>query len=76
MARHTFPTDLLETQTAWYITYRALAEAAPTTGAAAYRRRLLALSVQIAAHPYWDTPAGTPAARIALKDTASALAQR
>ncbi|MFJ2819460.1 hypothetical protein [Streptomyces sp. NPDC087294] len=75
MAQHTFPTDLLETQAAWYITYRDLAEGATSTsGAAAHRRRLLALSARIAAHPYWSTPAGTPAARVALKETARALA--
>ncbi|WP_331726444.1 hypothetical protein [Streptomyces uncialis] len=75
MSRHTFPTDLLETQTAWYRTYRQLAEIAATpSGAAAYRRRLLALSARIAAHPYWDTPAGTPAARVSLKEAARALA--
>ncbi|MFJ4769937.1 hypothetical protein ACIP88_12565 [Streptomyces uncialis] len=38
-----------------------------------YRRRLLALSARISAHPYWDTPAGAPAARVALKETARAL---
>ncbi|MFI6284403.1 hypothetical protein ACIBCM_06530 [Streptomyces sp. NPDC051018] len=74
MARHTFPTDLLETQTAWYTTYRDLAGAAAPSGAAVLRRRLLGLSARIAAHPYWDTPAGTPAARVALKETARALA--
>ncbi|MFD4833233.1 hypothetical protein ACFWPV_25750 [Streptomyces uncialis] len=76
MERHTFPADLLKTQTAWYLTYRALAETAPPTGAAAHRRRLLALSARIAAHPYWDSPNGTPAARLALKETARTLAQQ
>ncbi|MCM2394415.1 hypothetical protein [Streptomyces albipurpureus] len=76
MARqHTFPTDLLETQTAWYRTYRYLAgTAASASGAAAHRRRLLTLSARIAAHPYWDTPAGTPAARLSLKEAARTLA--
>ncbi|MFF3558231.1 hypothetical protein ACFYXL_33010 [Streptomyces tsukubensis] len=70
-----FPADLLETQTAWYRTYRHLAENATNpSGTAAHRRQLLTLSARIAAHPYWDTPAGTPAARVALKETARALA--
>lgn len=72
---HTFPSDLLETQTAWYRTYRHLAETATSTsGTAAHRRTMIALSARIAAHPYWDTPAGTPAARVTLKETARALA--
>jgi phytoene/squalene synthetase len=75
MARHTFPTDLLEIQTAWYATYRRLAESQDGgAGAAAHRRRLLTLSARIAAHPYWETPAGTPAARVALKELARGLA--
>ncbi|GGV10255.1 hypothetical protein [Streptomyces spectabilis] len=71
MDRHTFPTDLLETQEAWYVTYRQLADV-PMTGAAAHRRRLLRLSQLIAAHPFWQTSAGTPAARVALKERARA----
>ncbi|MEV0257723.1 hypothetical protein AB0H82_26130 [Streptomyces sp. NPDC050732] len=67
MDRNTFPPDLLEAQTAWYVTYgRLAAEAAD--GAAAHRRQLLHLSRLIAAHPYWQTSAGTPAARVALKE--------
>ncbi|MEU2561360.1 hypothetical protein ABZ626_18795 [Streptomyces longispororuber] len=69
MNGHTFPTDLLEAQTAWYITYRQLATAAPGAGAA-HRRRLLRLSRLITSHPYWQTSAGTPAARMALKELA------
>jgi hypothetical protein len=79
MQRHTspFPPDLLKTQTAWYTTYRALADTPPTgTGAAAHRRRLLVLSARITSHPFWDSPAGTPAARVALKEIARARAQR
>ncbi|MEU3602284.1 hypothetical protein ABZ714_26730 [Streptomyces sp. NPDC006798] len=78
MARqHTFPTDLLKAQTDWYRTYRHLADttATSTSGAAAYRRRLLTLSARIAGHPYWDSSAGTPAARVALKELARTLAQ-
>lgn len=74
MDRHTFPADLLETQTAWYVTYEHLAAATVDDGAAAYRRRLLRLSRLIAAHPYWQTRAGTPAARVELKELARARA--
>lgn len=70
MDRHTFPSDLLEYQTAWYVTYAQLASAPPTNGGAARRRRLLRLSQVIAGHPYWQTRAGTPAARVALKELA------
>ncbi|GGV53505.1 hypothetical protein [Streptomyces spectabilis] len=72
MDRHSFPTDLLEAQKAWYLTYDQLA--VPVQGAAAHRRRLLQLSRLIAAHPYWQTPQGTPAARVALKELARAQA--
>ncbi|MFI8993381.1 hypothetical protein [Streptomyces sp. NPDC053542] len=61
-------------QTDWYVTYGRLATA-PSTGVAPYRRRLLELSRSIAAHPYWQTPAGTPAARTALKELARAAAE-
>ncbi|ATM24860.1 hypothetical protein SMD44_p20077 (plasmid) [Streptomyces alboflavus] len=73
MHQRRFPDDLLETQTAWYVTYRDLATA-PTASTASLRRRLLRLSQQIAGHHYWQTPAGTPAARVALKEQALALA--
>ncbi|WP_268814630.1 hypothetical protein [Streptomyces olivochromogenes] len=33
------------------------------------------LSRRIAGHPYWQTAAGTPAARMALKELARAKAQ-
>ncbi|MGA4842090.1 hypothetical protein [Streptomyces sp. G45] len=73
MHRHTFPDDLLEAQTAWYVTYGQLATA-PSASSASLRRRLLRLSRQIVGHPYWRTPAGTPAARVALKERALTLA--
>lgn len=63
MADDTFPTDLLESQVAWHITYGHLAHTASSgTGAAAYRpdRRPPLL--------------GNPAARVALKETARTLA--
>ncbi|MFH8793686.1 hypothetical protein [Streptomyces sp. NPDC017941] len=74
MDRHTFPSDLLAYQTAWYVTYGQLAAAPAESGGAARRRRLLRLSRVIAAHPYWQTRAGTPAARVALKEAAYARA--
>ncbi|MFC5204382.1 hypothetical protein [Streptomyces kaempferi] len=66
----TFPSDLVQAQTAWYATYRELAHTPATHGTAAHRRRLQELSRFIAAHPYWRSPNGTPAARMALKDLA------
>ncbi|MEV0602198.1 hypothetical protein AB0I82_23230 [Streptomyces sp. NPDC050315] len=75
MDRPDFPHDLLEVQTAWYLTYGRLATA-PTNQVAPYRRRLLELSRRIADHPYWQTPQGTPAARVALKEQARAAAVR
>ncbi|MFF1693581.1 hypothetical protein ACFVXC_08155 [Streptomyces sp. NPDC058257] len=74
MDRTDFPSDLMEAQTAWYATYEQLALAA-ADGTAAHRRRLLNLSRLIAAHPYWETAAGTPAARVALKELARAKAR-
>ncbi|MFF4186336.1 hypothetical protein ACFYZ9_24455 [Streptomyces sp. NPDC001691] len=73
MDRPAFPHDLLKAQTTWYVTYKQLA-AGPADGAAVHRRQLLRLSRLIAAHPYWQTPAGTPAARVALKEAARRLA--
>ncbi|MFH9068372.1 hypothetical protein [Streptomyces alboflavus] len=73
MHRHRFPNDLLEAQTAWYVTYRGLATA-PAASTTSLRRRLLRLSRLIAGHPYWQTSAGTPAARVALKEQALTLA--
>ncbi|MGD6757312.1 hypothetical protein [Streptomyces sp. BH105] len=70
-----FPADLLEDQTAWYVTYWQLAEAPPAHGTAVRRRRLQELSGRIAAHTYWTTPAGTPAARMALKELARTAAR-
>ncbi|GAA1376756.1 hypothetical protein ACFPK5_00810 [Streptomyces beijiangensis] len=75
MTRHAFPPDLMEAQAAWYLTYDRLATG-PQDGTAGHRRRLLDLSRHIAAHPYWQTPAGTPAARVALKEMARAGTSR
>ena len=73
MTRHSFPEDLVATQTAWYVTYGRLANE-HNSGASEQRRRLLQLSRQIARHRFWQTPAGTPAARVALKELARAEA--
>ncbi|MEV6758234.1 hypothetical protein [Streptomyces sp. NPDC051214] len=75
MDEHTFPRDLLEDQTAWYVTYWELAANPSALGTAARRQRLLRLSRLVAGHPYWQSPAGTPAARMALKELARAGAQ-
>lgn len=72
---HSFPSDLLETQTDWYLTYRLLASSGPDGSTAAHRRRLTQLSARIAAHSYWQTPAGTPAARVELKELARTSAE-
>ncbi|MFI0763210.1 hypothetical protein OH797_39035 (plasmid) [Streptomyces anulatus] len=70
-----FPDELVEAQTAWYVTYRQLADASSAHGTAGRRRRLQELSRRIAGHPYWQTPAGTPAARMALKEIAQTAAK-
>ncbi|MER5757357.1 hypothetical protein [Streptomyces sp. NPDC002088] len=75
MDANTFPSELVEAQSAWYATYRELANTSPAHGTAAHRRRLQELSRHIAGHPYWQSPAGTPAARMALKELARAKAQ-
>ncbi|MEV6110221.1 hypothetical protein AB0M28_36790 [Streptomyces sp. NPDC051940] len=67
-----FPEDLLRAQRDWYAVYRrlALAETAPGTPTTALRRRMYQLAARVAAHPYWTTEAGTPAARVRLKQAA------
>ncbi|MFE2972942.1 hypothetical protein ACFXKC_57470 [Streptomyces sp. NPDC059340] len=75
MDANSFPRELVEAQTAWYATYQELADTSPAHGTAAHRRRLQELSRRIAGHPYWQTAAGTPAARMALKELARAKAQ-
>ncbi|WP_037886898.1 hypothetical protein [Streptomyces viridochromogenes] len=73
MTRHSFPADLVATQTDWYVTYGQMATES-SSGAAEQRRRLLQLSQRIADHAFWRSPAGTPAARVALKELARAEA--
>lgn len=72
MDANPFPRDLLEAQTAWYATYSRLAHAASSHGTTEHRRRLQQLSRYIAGHPYWQSSAGTPEARMALKEMARA----
>ncbi|WP_031102376.1 hypothetical protein [Streptomyces sp. NRRL S-146] len=72
MDRDHFPSDLLKDQSAWYVTYDELATDPAGTQTAARRRRLLELSRLVAGHPFWKTSAGTPAARMALKEIARA----
>jgi hypothetical protein len=73
---HTFPADLVQAQRDWYATYRQLAGTSTAAGsggtqATVLRRRLVRLSVQVTAHPYWTTIPGTaPAARMELKQLA------
>lgn len=65
-----FPADLVSAQRAWYATYRQLASAEGTR-TTVLRRRLVRLSVLVAAHPYWATvPHDAPAARMRLKSLA------
>ncbi|MFD5342235.1 hypothetical protein ACFWJY_00310 [Streptomyces anulatus] len=67
MDRFPFPDDLVRAQQEWHDTYRALAVPRPRR-ATELRRRLFLLSVRIAWHPFWSTPAGwTPAARVELR---------
>ncbi|MFL0021357.1 hypothetical protein ACJBCE_00205 [Streptomyces sp. NBUL23] len=70
MDRFRFPDDLIRAQQEWHDTYRALA--VPTPRRTLLRRRLLHLSVRIEGHPFWSTPAGTPAARVELRRRAGA----
>ncbi|MFC0843539.1 hypothetical protein ACFH04_07295 [Streptomyces noboritoensis] len=69
----TVPSHILAAQTAWYAVYEQLATTAE--GGAAHRRRLLELSRRITAHPCWQSPAGTPAARVTLKKLARTRTQ-
>lgn len=64
MRPYDFPPDLLRDQTAWYSTYRQLADCSSADSPTEGRRRLLELSARIADHPFWRGSAGTPAARM------------
>lgn len=65
-----FPLDLVQTQTAWSTTYRALAAVGPGAGTTVLRRRLLRLSTRLWWHPYWTTAEAGPAARADLREHA------
>ncbi|MFE5713453.1 hypothetical protein ACFQ7J_21890 [Streptomyces sp. NPDC056501] len=62
-----FPLDLIRTQTAWMDTYAELS-AVDTGSTTTLRRRLLRLSVRLWWHPFWETAAGGPAARVELRE--------
>lgn len=54
MHRSSFPDDLVGLQADWLRTYRELARRPASVGTTTLRRRLIALSRAIAAHPYWS----------------------
>ncbi|WP_309031532.1 hypothetical protein [Streptomyces alfalfae] len=70
MEQRPFPLDLIQTQSAWSATYRALAAVGPGDGTVTLRRRLLRLSTQLWWHPYWALPGSGPAARVDLREPA------
>ncbi|MFD6228707.1 hypothetical protein ACFWFZ_17745 [Streptomyces sp. NPDC060232] len=53
-----FPDDLVALQAAWQRTYAELAQVPVGSGTALLRRRLIALSGRLCAHPHWAAPAG------------------
>ncbi|WP_405496297.1 hypothetical protein [Streptomyces sp. NBC_00096] len=61
-----FPDDLLALQTAWLCTYEAMAVTPAGMGTSLHRRRLIQLSCDIAAHPFWTMPGRSTAARVEL----------
>ncbi|MFJ3235819.1 hypothetical protein [Streptomyces sp. NPDC086787] len=75
MEYHPFPDDLVQLQVAWHRAYAALAAPHPA-GYTLLRRRLLILSGRLLEHPYWNSPAGTPAARVELRHQAHARETR
>lgn len=60
------PADLVQAQAAWHRTYTSLARLPAGASTTAHRCRLISLSCQIAAHPYWADPRHSPAARVDL----------
>ncbi|MFJ8140637.1 LexA family protein [Streptomyces sp. NPDC096013] len=67
MGPHTFPLDLIQAQRDLNRVYASLERRPVHT--APLRRRLQALLVRLAAHPYWETTAGRdPSAKVALKE--------
>ncbi|MBT2406585.1 MULTISPECIES: hypothetical protein [unclassified Streptomyces] len=67
MASTSFPDDLVELQAQWLRTYRHLARQPAAESATALRRRLIALSCRISAHPYWACPGSSAADRVELR---------
>ncbi len=53
-----FPDDLVALQAAWLRTYGELAQVPAGGGTTLLRRRLIALSGRLCAHPHWGAPAG------------------
>ncbi|WP_328965189.1 hypothetical protein [Streptomyces virginiae] len=51
-----FPEDLVALQAAWLDTYATLAKAPAGIGTTPLRRRLIALSCRLHAHPHWTAP--------------------
>ncbi|MER7760525.1 hypothetical protein [Streptomyces sp. NPDC097619] len=54
-----FPEDLVRLQAARLATYQELARQPPGAGNTLLRRRLIRLSAEVSAHPYWRTPGGS-----------------
>ncbi|MFD7030235.1 hypothetical protein ACFWAR_19550 [Streptomyces sp. NPDC059917] len=63
-----FPDSLVMIQAEWLLTYDAPAGASTTV----LRRRLIKLSLQLYAHPYWAAPGRSPAAWVELRRRARA----
>ncbi|MFE6835061.1 hypothetical protein ACFVFI_09520 [Streptomyces sp. NPDC057705] len=69
-----FPDELLDLQAAWLHTYADLARQPARAGTTTLRRRLIALSCRIEAHPFWAVPGRSRAARVELRGRARARA--
>ncbi|WP_331742884.1 hypothetical protein OG239_42655 (plasmid) [Streptomyces sp. NBC_00868] len=69
-----FPDDLINLQAAWLRTYTDLARQPTQASTTTLRRRLIALSCDIAAHPFWAVPGRSPAAQVELRHRARARA--
>ncbi|MFE6910008.1 hypothetical protein [Streptomyces erythrochromogenes] len=65
-----FPDDLVALQEAWLRTYDELAQVPAGGGTTALRRRLIALSGRLYAHPHWAAPAGWRAGGVELRRAA------
>ncbi|MEU6300281.1 hypothetical protein [Streptomyces erythrochromogenes] len=65
-----FPDDLVALQEAWLRTYDELAQVPAGGGTTVLRRRLIALSGRLYAHPHWTAPAGWRAGGVELRRAA------